>query len=102
MGAKSTTSLPLDLHFSVIKCHCQTYDDNIGPKLKKPSLNILGAYNMFDNKFDQYRTEVCPEIDKITFLNNAPLSDLSWKTEKCRQEDLRGGAFGIHPFNISL
>ena len=25
----------LDLHFSVIKCHCQTNDDNIGPKLKK-------------------------------------------------------------------
>ena len=31
------------------------------------------------------------------FLNilNAPLSDLSWKTEICRSEDLRGGAFSI-------
>ena len=28
-------------------------------------------------------------------LSNAPLSDLSWKTEKCRPEDLRGGAFSI-------
>ena len=35
-----------------------------------------------------------------TFSNillNAPLSKLSWKTEKCRPEDLRGGAFSIHP-----
>ena len=24
---------------------------------------------MFDNKFDQYRTKVCPEIGKITFVN---------------------------------
>ena len=54
-----------DLHFSVIKCHCWTYDDNIGPKLKKPSFAILGEYNMLDNKFNKYRTEVCPEIGKI-------------------------------------
>ena len=33
-----------DLHFSVIKCHCWTYDDNIGPKFKKPSFAILGLY----------------------------------------------------------
>ena len=26
---------------------------------------------------------------------NAPLSDVSWKTEICRLEDLRGGAFSI-------
>ena len=30
--AKSTPSYPLDLHLSVIKCNCQTYDDNISPK----------------------------------------------------------------------
>ena len=28
------------------KCHCWNYDDNIGPKLKKPSFAILGANNM--------------------------------------------------------
>ena len=50
------------LHFSVIKCHCLTYDDNIGPKIKKSRFALLGAYNMFDNKIDQYKTEVCPEI----------------------------------------
>ena len=33
-----------DLHFCVIKCHCRTYDDNIGPKFKKPGFAILGAY----------------------------------------------------------
>ena len=32
-----------DLHFSVIKWHCQTYDDNIGPKFKKPRFAILGC-----------------------------------------------------------
>ena len=31
-----------DLHFLVTKCHCWTYDDNFGPKLKKPSFAILG------------------------------------------------------------
>ena len=25
------------LHFSVIKCKFQSYDDNIGPKLRKPN-----------------------------------------------------------------
>ena len=54
----------LDLHFSVIKCHCWIYDDNIGSKLKKTRSAILGAYNTFDNRFDQYRAEVCPEIEK--------------------------------------
>ena len=54
-----------DLHFSEIKCHFRTHDDNISPKLKKPSFAILGASNMFDNKFDQYRMDVCPEIEKI-------------------------------------
>ena len=29
------------------------------------SFAILGAYNMFDNKLNQYRTKVCPEIEKI-------------------------------------
>ena len=54
-----------NLHFSAIKCHCRTYDDNISPKFKKPSFAILGAYNMFEYKFNQYRTEVCPETEKI-------------------------------------
>ena len=51
-----------DLQLSEIKCNYRTYDDNIGLK-KKPSFAIFGEYNMFDIMFDQYRTEVCPEID---------------------------------------
>ena len=51
-----------DLHFSVIKCNCRTYNDNIGPELKKLSFAILGAFNMFDKKFDQHGTDVCPEM----------------------------------------
>ena len=47
-----------DLHLSVIKYNCQTYNDNIRPNFKKPGFAILGAYNMFN----QYRTKVCPEI----------------------------------------
>ena len=35
VDAKSTPSYSSDLHFSVLKCHCWTYDDNVGPKLKK-------------------------------------------------------------------
>ena len=30
----------------------------------KKSFTILGAYKMFDHKFNQYRTEVCPEIEQ--------------------------------------
>ena len=79
-------------------------DDYIGPKLKKPSFALLGAYNMFDNKFDEDSTKVCPEIEKNTNVNlfsyfrtfsnillKAPLSDLSWKTEICRSKEIRGG-----------
>ena len=37
------------------------------------------------------------EIFQTYFLNilNYPLSDLSWKTEKCRPNNLRGGVFSI-------
>ena len=80
----------LDLHFLVIKCHCWTYDDDIGPKLKKPIFAILGIYHAY------------PIVDLfsyfITFSNilmNAPLLDLSWSTEKRRPNNLRGGAFSI-------
>ena len=51
-----------DLHFLLIKCNCRLFDDNIGPKLKKLSFPIFGANNMFGNRFNQYRTKVCPEI----------------------------------------
>ena len=51
---KVLTLNSLDLHLSQIKCNCRTYE--------KLSIAILGAYIMFDNKFEQYRTEVCPEI----------------------------------------
>ena len=59
---KASPLKSLNLHFSVIKCHCRTYYDNISTKFKKPSFAILGVYNMFDNKFNQNRAEVCPEI----------------------------------------
>ena len=40
------------------------------------------------------------ELFQTYFLNilNAPFSDLSWKTEICRPEDLRGVAFIICPY----
>ena len=59
---KAPTLKSSNLHFLVIKCHCRTYYDNINTKFKKPSSAIFVAYIMFDNKFDQYRAEVCPEI----------------------------------------
>ena len=33
--------------------------------MQKMSFAILGEYNMFDNKFDQYRTKVCSEITAL-------------------------------------
>ena len=54
----------LDLHFLVTKCHCQTYDDNIGPKLKKPSFAFLGAYNMFDTISPLTRPQVANQQQK--------------------------------------
>ena len=57
-----------NLHILVLYYNCRTYDDNIGPKFKKPNFAILGAYSMFKNKLYWYRSEVCPEIGKITSL----------------------------------
>ena len=53
--AKSTPSYSLDLHFSILNCHCWTYDDNVSPELKNLWFVILGA----DNMLDGYRPEVC-------------------------------------------
>ena len=36
-------------------------DGNVGQIFQNPKFATLGAYNMFDKKFDQYRPEVCPE-----------------------------------------
>ena len=32
-------------------------------KFQKLRFAILGAYNMFENKFDRYRSKVCPKYD---------------------------------------
>ena len=58
---KAPPLISSDLHFSVIKCHCRTYDDNIGPKLKKLSFAILGVYNIF-------------KIDCVLYSDNLALS----------------------------
>ena len=42
--AKSTTFYSSDLYISTVKCNFQTYDDNIGPKLKKQGV-VLHATN---------------------------------------------------------
>ena len=38
---KQPALISSDLHLSVIKCKCQTYDDNIDPKLSSLHWNIL-------------------------------------------------------------
>ena len=40
---KAPPLISSDLRFSVIKCHCWTYDDNIGPKFKKADLCYVGG-----------------------------------------------------------
>ena len=51
------------------------------------------AYSIF-NLFSYFRA--------FSNIFNAPLSGLSWKTEICRLEDLRGGCFSIHPCKWQL
>ena len=96
------------LHLFVKKCNCQTYE--------KTTISLAS---------DQYRTKVCPEIENllglcwswlhfldITFIGSMlkckfvnffctpPLlltSIFEFNTDKCRTEDLRGGAFSIRP-----
>ena len=96
-----------DLYFLVKKCHCWTYEDNFRPKFKKLSFAIL------DYKFDPYRPEVCPEIVKLHLLTflfifyffehiNGPLLSLFNRTERCRSEDLRVGAFSKRPMRRIL
>ena len=36
-----------DLHFSVIYCHCRTYDDTVGPKLQKRVIVFESFYPFF-------------------------------------------------------
>ena len=40
---KAPSLKSLDLHFSVLQCHCGTYDDNIDPKFKKAKLCNIGG-----------------------------------------------------------
>ena len=41
---KQPALISLDLYLSVINCKCWTYDDNIGPRIKKAELcNIVGV-----------------------------------------------------------
>ena len=40
---KAPPLISSDLHFLVIKCHCPTFDDNIGPKFKKSEVCNIGG-----------------------------------------------------------
>ena len=94
-----------DLHLSVIKCNCRTYE-------KKQDLLFWGHVICLtiSSTSDQCRAEVCPEIEKIhlsglcwsaslsNFFCMLPLLQTSvfeFRTEKCRTKDLRGGAFSL-------
>ena len=46
------------LHLLVLKCNCWTYEEN--------EVCYLGAYNMFDNKFDQYKTSNIIDYDFLS------------------------------------
>ena len=57
---------------NVLAGKCQYYNasvrpimKNFGPKFKKLSFAILGAYNIFENKFYWYKSKLCPEIGKM-------------------------------------
>ena len=47
VDAKTTRSYSIDQHLSIIKCNCHTYDDNIGPKLKKHSCVVNNRSSSF-------------------------------------------------------
>ena len=59
---------------------------------------------MFDNKFDQYRPEVFPEIALLTFLLNlsffehinAPLAGLYFNIEKGKSADEEEVLLAVH------
>ena len=65
---KAPPLIPRTNIFLVLKCNCRTYDDNIGKIFQNLRFATLGAYNVLDHKFDQYRAEVCPEIGKIRYV----------------------------------
>ena len=49
----------LDLHLWVIQFNCLTYDDNIGPKLKKPNFVLSGLCWSWSNFIDIVRKILC-------------------------------------------
>ena len=63
---KAPLLIPRTYIFLVLKCNCQTYDMNLSQIFQTPRCATLGAYDMFDNKFDQYRPEVCLAIEEIS------------------------------------
>ena len=46
----------------------QYYNAIVCQKFQKPSFAMLGAYYMIKNKVYWYRSEVCPEIGKVSFV----------------------------------
>ena len=82
-----------DLHFLVVNCHCQTYDDNIGPKFKNPSFAILGFIvhiasltTFFSRHF--YFLLIWELFEHIFEHINSPLLGLFRRIEKCRTKEI--------------
>ena len=97
--AKSTTSYFLILTLLGITMSLSNLHENVGPKLKNTRFVIWGRSICSKNQLDWYRPQVCQLFQSffkhIFKHNNAPLSGLYWKTEKCRSKEIRGGAFSI-------
>ena len=85
---KASPFIPLDLHFSVIKCHCRTYDDNIVRH---------GILELF------YWANTIVDFFKHIFKHlKGPQSGLFFITDKCRTEEISGGAFSTGLFEAKF
>ena len=77
-----------DLHLSVIECHCRTYDDNIGPNLKKLSFAILGRLvKMTESRWPKKDDQIEKTVN-VTFFDNCKRiytfqSTVNYRTEVC-------------------
>ena len=61
VDAKQPSRISLVLHLLVLKCNCQTFDDNSIPKLKKKRALLFWGCIICS----KIRPKVCPEIGKL-------------------------------------
>ena len=80
-----------------------TYISQYYNRIVRPMMTIL-VRNSKSRALLCWGRIICSKISSTDIFEhiNAPFLDLSWNTEKCRSEEIRGGTFSIYIYYIIL